>query len=316
MKILLTIILSAIILSASAQKKALITYFTKDGKEVKSKDDYYFTRVIQPLNDGTANALLTETYRNGNPKKAGKILNNEGTIRFDGEVTYYYETGIKSKTETFSNNQIYGLSNIYNSKGDLKEQRNYFNEGLLKGSYKLLQYVDSTGRKLLDENNSGFVAINYPNGNTEYGNYLNGLKDGIWKSTNFQKKEGYEDIYDEGIFKSGKTFAVDGTISTYEILERKSTYPGGSKAMGTFIAKNLRYPPAARENKIQGKVVVRLKINEDGSLSDFSIIQSLSSELDQEAIRVLKLIPGFLPGIKRGKAYSELMTFPFNFNLR
>lgn len=180
----------------------------------------------------------------------------------------------------------------------------------------MLQYVDSTGRKLLDENNSGFIAFNYPDGNTAYGNYLNGLKNGIWKSNSVKKKESYEDIYEAGIFKSGKTFAADGTVETYEILERKASYPDGSKAMGTFIAKNLRYPPAARENKIQGKVVVRLKINEDGSLSDFSIIQSLSSELDQEAIRVLKLIPDFLPGIKRGKAYSEFMTFPFYFNLR
>ena len=106
----------------------------------------------------------------------------------------------------------------------------------------------------------------------------------------------------------------DGEVFT--VVEAMPEYPGGG--MGEFmkfIAQHIQYPADALQAKLQGRVIARFVVREDGSVSDIEILRSISPSLDAEAIRVLKLMPKWKPGTQRGKAVAVKYTVPVTFRL-
>ncbi|MFR6236864.1 MAG: energy transducer TonB [Parabacteroides distasonis] len=80
-----------------------------------------------------------------------------------------------------------------------------------------------------------------------------------------------------------------------------------------FLAKNMKYPTLAQENSIKGKVVVQFVVNEDGKLSDFKVIKSVHQYLDNEALRVVKLLPKFIPALdEQGNPVKAYVTILFD----
>ena len=69
---------------------------------------------------------------------------------------------------------------------------------------------------------------------------------------------------------------------------QKSEYPGGIERLRSFIKNNLKYPQKALENKIEGNVLVRYKVNSIGEIFNIQIIQGLGFGCDEEAIRIIK----------------------------
>ena len=93
-------------------------------------------------------------------------------------------------------------------------------------------------------------------------------------------------------------------------------FPGGEAALMKFINENLRYPAAAIENGIQGRVVVQFVVKKDGSVNDnIMIVRGVDPALDQEAIRVCKTLPKFIPGKQNGQPVNVWFTLPIIFNL-
>ena len=90
-------------------------------------------------------------------------------------------------------------------------------------------------------------------------------------------------------------------------------YPGGMNAMFEFIQKNVKYPESAKEKGIEGKVYVQFVVEKDGSLSSFNIARGVCEDIDAEAIRVLKSMPKWKPGMKDGKPVRVQYMMPFNF---
>lgn len=80
--------------------------------------------------------------------------------------------------------------------------------------------------------------------------------------------------------------------------ETMPQFPGGTKALFKFISDNLRYPKDAYERGIEGRVVVGFTIKKDGSLTDFEILISKDPSLDDEALRVMKCSPRWIPGTR------------------
>ena len=76
---------------------------------------------------------------------------------------------------------------------------------------------------------------------------------------------------------------------------------GGIEALYKYIAENTKYPPIAKENNIEGKVYVRFCVTSKGAVEQVSILKSVNTELDAEAIRVVKTFPTFKPGKQDGK---------------
>ncbi|BAU54142.1 energy transducer TonB [Mucilaginibacter gotjawali] len=92
-------------------------------------------------------------------------------------------------------------------------------------------------------------------------------------------------------------------------------FPGGAGNFGLFLSRNIRYPISARDGNSQGKVIVGFVIEVDGSLSDLRIIQGAGTDLNEEALRVMKLSPKWLPGMQSGRPVRVAYSVPINFTL-
>jgi len=101
----------------------------------------------------------------------------------------------------------------------------------------------------------------------------------------------------------------------FQVVEQMPEFPGGDEAMMKFIQKNIQYPDMERENDIQGRVVVGFVVNEDGSLTDINVKKGVSSGIDKEALRVVKLLPKFKPGKQQGKTVKVAFVLPIMFKL-
>ena len=90
-------------------------------------------------------------------------------------------------------------------------------------------------------------------------------------------------------------------------------FPGGPEKMFEFIAYNLRWPDD--DACIQGRVVVSFIVEKDGSLTDVKVIKSLDPAFDKEAVRVVKSMPKWEPGMWRGKPARVKYCIPIKFRL-
>ena len=102
----------------------------------------------------------------------------------------------------------------------------------------------------------------------------------------------------------------------FQVVEEMPEFPGGMGEAMKFLAKNIKYPVAAQQAKIEGRVIVQFVVERDGSISDIHTVRSVSPELDAEAIRVVSLMPKWNPGKQRGKAVAVKYTMPIMFRLQ
>ena len=107
----------------------------------------------------------------------------------------------------------------------------------------------------------------------------------------------------------------DDSDRIYSFVEIMPNFPGGENEMREFINKNLRYPKKAQENGIQGRVFVRFVVQADGKITDIQVVRGIHPLLDEEAIRIIKLMPAWNPGRQDGKPVNTIYTLPLIFKL-
>ena len=100
------------------------------------------------------------------------------------------------------------------------------------------------------------------------------------------------------------------------IVEVPATYPGGEAALLAFVSKNLVYPAIAQEQELQGVVVLRLKVDVDGSVSSVKIEKSLSKECDQAAAEVVRKLHRFVPAKQQGHPVPVWFRLPVRFRIQ
>jgi protein TonB len=103
----------------------------------------------------------------------------------------------------------------------------------------------------------------------------------------------------------------------YTYVDEDPEFPGGYASMMAFIQKNFNYPQVAIENNIQGKCYVKFVVKGDGSVSGVQVERGIAGcpECDKEAVRVVRMMPGWKPGKVNGKSVSTLYRLPINFAL-
>ena len=101
----------------------------------------------------------------------------------------------------------------------------------------------------------------------------------------------------------------------FVVVEEMPMYPGGEAELLKFIADNTKYPEAAKADTIQGKVIVRFIVNTEGNTEGITVLKGVHPLLDAEAVRVVKLLSGFKPGMQGGKAVNVWYMVPINFTL-
>ena len=102
----------------------------------------------------------------------------------------------------------------------------------------------------------------------------------------------------------------------YNSVECPPKFPGGDAALFKYLASHIQYPTMAQENYVQGTVVVQFVVEKDGSIGEVKVARSVDSDLDKEAVRLVKTLPNFIPGRQDGEPVRVWYTFPVNFRLQ
>ncbi len=123
---------------------------------------------------------------------------------------------------------------------------------------------------------------------------------GVWKFYNNDGTLKNEFNLDSIIFFSDNELPFSNSPKRV-IVETSPVFKGGEHEMQMFLAKTIEYPKSAREQNIQGKVILELLIDAEGFIQNVSIVQSIHPLLDDEAVRVAWLMPQWIPAKRNGK---------------
>lgn len=99
-------------------------------------------------------------------------------------------------------------------------------------------------------------------------------------------------------------------------VEQMPQFPGGDAELMRFIGSNLKYPTIAAENGIGGRVVIRFVVGKDGRVSDIQVVRPLDPSCDKEAIRVVKSMLNWIPGMQNGRNVPVYYTLPILFKIQ
>jgi len=100
-----------------------------------------------------------------------------------------------------------------------------------------------------------------------------------------------------------------------EAVEQPPKFPGGDEELLRFLSENLRYPSVAQEMGIEGRVIVRFVVSKTGKVGSIEVIRPLDPSCDKEAVRVVKLMPDWVPGRQNGRNVPVYFTLPVWFRL-
>jgi len=108
---------------------------------------------------------------------------------------------------------------------------------------------------------------------------------------------------------------TEAEVAPFVIVEEMPMFPGGEAALYQYIADHLNYPEVAKENSIQGRVIIKFCVTPKGGISQVQVIRSVDAELDKEAVRVVTNLPAFKPGKQGGKPVPVWYVVPIIFKI-
>jgi TonB family protein len=121
---------------------------------------------------------------------------------------------------------------------------------------------------------------------------------------------------DEPVGEAPKEAEVTEDVNTiFTSVEVSPEFPGGMSKFYSYLQKNYRYPAMAREQGVSGKVIMQFVVERDGSLTDIKVLRDLGLGTGEEAVRLLKSMPKWKPGVQNGRAVRVAYTLPIALNL-
>jgi TonB family protein len=270
---------------------------------------------------------IIEYYPDGKKKLFGRSKTIE-PIQLEGTCLTFYKNGHRKTTGNYNEGLLVGGFDEYYPNGQLLARKEYILKDNVEtklhykyktSSFTVQQAFDSLGTVTVKDGNGIYSGYNEdPINNlkvTEEGPIKNGLRSGSWKGIDKDRDNSFEEVYENGELISGKAVR-DGVTTTYSKSRIElPKFPGGEFDFNRYLARNIRYPAKDRENNIQGKVILSIVINKDGTVTDVKIIRSVSDGIDSEALRVLKNSPKWIPGTAYGSPAKIRYSVPINFAL-
>lgn len=152
---------------------------------------------------------------------------------------------------------------------------------------------------------NGIFTYYYKNGKKEStGNFSNGMKTGVWQRFN-----------PDGSKKAEKVYKDFYDVVVYEDADVMPSFPGGQSALATYLQKHIIYPETAKKAGKEGTVVLQFVVDRQGKLSEVSISQGVTPELNTEAMRVVSEMPNWIPGKRGNNTVKVKMQLPIKFTL-
>ncbi|MFZ4401039.1 MAG: energy transducer TonB [Bacteroidales bacterium] len=122
--------------------------------------------------------------------------------------------------------------------------------------------------------------------------------------------------------KDGGCYAVvmpnntnEDSLAPYTIVEQMPEFPAGDDSLKMFLKRTIKYPELARGNNVEGVVYVNFIVERDGSITKPRILRGIANGCDEETIRVVKLMPKWIPGKQNGKDVRVQYNLPIKFML-
>ena len=105
----------------------------------------------------------------------------------------------------------------------------------------------------------------------------------------------------------------DSDNEIYMSVDQSAKFQDGYNSIIKFVQENIKFPAEAKENNVHGKLMVSVVVEKDGSLSDITVKKGLGYGLDEEIVRIIKMMPKWQPAQHKGKAVrqSQMIVIPF-----
>ncbi|TSD66577.1 TonB family protein [Inquilinus sp. KBS0705] len=292
---------------AHKQPDSVAYYMKRRDALAFDQNDAEFLRLIIKADGGMFN--VEDYYMDGKLKLTARTATNDYWFWPDAEgiMTEYYPNGNKKLEKTYKKGVVVGDVNQYYPNGKL-----YIITSFDKGSQNYRKECrDSLGNVLANNGNGKWIEFKDDFVDYQEGQVLNGLLEGEWNvfvNGKLMETNGYKN--DLPIF--GKAYD-DFQNKVFTKIDIAPEFPGGVAAFGKYMVKTLHYPSTAVNNNTQGRVIVTFIVEKDGSINDVKVVRGLGSGTDEEAVRVIKNMPLWKPGIFNGMPVRVQYSLPINF---
>ncbi|MBS1526539.1 MAG: TonB family protein [Bacteroidetes bacterium] len=302
-----------------------IAFLTNDGHYVSTRDSADYIRVITSPDSGSTLYNVQEVYKNNHRKFIGK--SSKGNLLYpEGQCIGFYPNGNKKFMENYVSGKLNGVCYYYYPNGKIYNVREYIPYdrkdrqvmgGTISFNYIIKDCLDSTGKVLVKDGFGHYVGYdNYFKHIEEEGAVKNGKRDSTWTGVETNLKVKFTEQYADGKLVSGSSTDSAGVTHTYTQRVTLPQYKGGETALYRYLGSHIEYPKDAVEKNIHGTVVLKFVVKRDGSLTAVEVLKSVSSDLDEEAMRVVKGMKGWLPGQSYGIPEQVYYMLPVTFALQ
>jgi TonB family protein len=294
-----------------SQSRMITRYFSKKNKEVPKDQSYYYEIRSETLKDKDT---LVTYYSENDQIRSISIVSESGAK--NGPFRNYHENGKLKSKGTFKSGSPDGTIISYYPSGKAQAIESFNAED---NTSFIVNYYDSIGNQIITNGNGRctcfFDSYRWSQ-KYEKGIYRNSKKDSLWTGHDLSGKTIFKEFYMSDSLISGESYDSLGAVYSYHVVEKMAEPKKGLQDVYERIGKSLRYPAEARRFNVQGKVIVQFVVEKDGSIDDVKCIKGIGGGCDEEAVRVVKSLPAWKPGLVRGQAVRTKYVLPLNFKMR
>ena len=293
-------------INVSIEKDDKLIYLDSSSIETKS-ENYKYYRIIKNYYLDNDSYEIKDYYRSG-------VLKTQGTSRVknsfskEGKITSYYENGNQKAITFYKKGRLNGEDIQWYENGNKKfESLNVEDESRRTANRVYKQFWDVNGvHKVI--NGNGFFEDQSEN---EYskGEIKNGFKDGNWEGYLKNPEYSYKETYKDGELISGISTDKNGKTYTYTKVEIAPEPKHGIMDFYKFIGANYRTPDM---KGLAGKVYLTFVVDKKGKIVEPKVIRDIGYGTGKEAVRVVSLYSGFVPGEQRGQKVRCSYSLPIS----
>ncbi len=296
-----------------AQKKSEPLFFDWQWKPC----DISLARFAGIINKTDSGWQRSDYYlSNNSPQMTGLYLDS-ACKRKNGYFKYYYYSGLPSSVGQYSNNKKNGLWLSYHSNGMMSDSTNYIN-GVAVGT--ALKWHSNGYLADSIEYTSAGTGVNvgwFSNGNTAYAGRFSGdtVLEGRWQFFNFNGNLAAKETFSNGKVISAEYYDEAGVITTeLQYKNSDAAFKGGLNGWKKYLLNKLQFPNGYKlVNTNIITVVVSFMVNEEGNVQDAYVEIPFNKSFDEEALRVVKKSPKWLPQIRHNRSVSAYLRQPVSF---